>query len=89
MIQKLLEEFLEREYTIEENYELFNTLISKENIFKNRMKTKTILFILRNIVENHNRKNNLIQKIEQIINDNKVKIKQILTNSEKFDIFKK
>ena len=87
-IQKTIEEFIVAKDNLEENYEKIKKIFSKEEIFKDRNQVKALLYLLKSICKSHNRQNDMIHKIEQIINQNKSMIKDKLTNSELFDIFK-
>ena len=87
-LQINLGKFLEEFDNVEENYIKLKKIILDNKIPENRIKFKTFLFLLRSIAKNHNRRNNLIEKVERIINEYKTNIKHTLSNSELFEIFK-
>ncbi|KAK8865149.1 hypothetical protein M9Y10_010683 [Tritrichomonas musculus] len=84
---KLLLEFLEDDVEIDEYINIskkFDAIKQK----KNREELVSFLLLLLNILDNHARKNKLFQKTKKIILYFSHEIKQTLSNSEIFDIFK-
>ncbi|KAK8892789.1 hypothetical protein M9Y10_030032 [Tritrichomonas musculus] len=86
-VQKALLEYIEDESNAEENYEIFLNLISEQQIIKDQHELKELLLLICKISDNHNRVNDLINKIERIILHFKNQILNFLTNSEIFGIF--
>lgn len=96
-IFKLMKSYLKEIKTIYEtiiNYlenEETNTLNSfaEQKMIKSKDELKMILKILSKIANNHRRSNNLIQKIEKIIETNQKDILSYFAKHEIFDIFEK
>lgn len=73
----------------EENYENLHNIIKEFNILTNREDMKTIFNILIEISNNHRRKDNFFEKIEQILQIFKKDVKKYFSNSEIFRLFKR
>ena len=66
LIQDKILYFINDEYNIEENYNNLIHILIDENIFNYRNKLKLTLILLSKISRNHNRRSNLITKIENL-----------------------
>ena len=75
------------EFNTEENYENFFKVIKEYQMTVDNNKLKSILLQINVIGKNHQRINNFISKIEQILEKMKKDIHNYLSNSEIFNIF--
>lgn len=88
-IQSTIEQFLDNEGNIEENKEILTQNIISEQIIKDRIILKSILYLISKITKNHHRKLGFLPKIKKILTDLKSAIKENFTNLVIFNIFKK
>lgn len=88
-IEDELLNFLDHGDHLEENFENFIKVLTKQNILKDKHDLKIILYLIVNIANNHHRYENFYSKIDQILIKIKDQIKRYYSNNEIFNIFKK
>ena len=89
MVQNSLLAFLENSGELSDNYdEDLTTLLDSDNIRHHQHKIKSILYLLSKVSNAHHRSCNLINKIEQIIEKLRHRIKHYFKAHEIFNIFK-
>ena len=86
-IQSRIENFIDTEEDIEENYLDLIKLLDEEQIFKNPNKFKMILHLLLILAKYHYRGSNFLYKLEKILKYMKNEIKQTFSNSQIFEFF--
>ncbi|KAK8841342.1 hypothetical protein M9Y10_026956 [Tritrichomonas musculus] len=86
-IQVLLLEYLEDESDHKERYEDFQKIIIDQKIIEDRYLFKSLLLLINNIGNHHQRVGNFISKIERILGFFKDNIKNNFSNSEIFKLF--
>ena len=86
-IQSALLEFLENESDAEENYEFFFEVVNEYHLTEDKCKIKSILQLINEIGNNHQRVSNFIFKIERILINFKKDIHNFFSNSEIFELF--
>ncbi|KAK8857486.1 hypothetical protein M9Y10_015891 [Tritrichomonas musculus] len=86
-IQVLLLEYFEDESDNKEIYENFQKIIIDQKIIEDRYLFKSLLHLINNIGNNHQRVGNFIIKIERILGYFKDNIKIFFSNSEIFKLF--
>ena len=88
-IQKTLLEFIEQESNDKSNYDNLIKKFDNPSIRKDRCELSNILRLIANVSNHHHRSPNFLSKIEQVLLLFKDDIKQILSNLQIFDIFRK
>ena len=86
--QDSLHNYLESDVSEEKRLEDIKNLIADQKICDDQHKFKSLLHLLLQISNNHNRKHKLMMKIEEIIRYIKTDINKFFTNSQIFTIFK-
>ena len=86
-IQCAVLKFIEEETNTEENYKNLINLIRDQKIKEDRHKVKSMLRLINNISNNHQRVSDFINKIEQILTYFKTEIVKYFKQSEIFQIF--
>lgn len=88
MVQNTLLAFVENVGELSDNYDAdLTTLLDGDNIRHHQHKIKSILYLLSRVSNAHNRSCNLINKIEQILEKLRHRIKHFYSNFETFKIF--
>lgn len=87
-IQAVILEFLENETNSDENFSNLKNIIDEQKICSNKQEFILFLHLISSISKNHFRGPYFISKIEKVLDNYAIDIKQNLTNSEIFDIFK-
>lgn len=88
-IQNSLLKFIDHEDNVEENYQNLIKLLNDQKVQENIHTLKSFLYLMSNILNNHNRTPNFFSKFEKLINQFESKIKQSFSNFELFQIFNK
>ena len=86
-IQENILYFIENEEEDDGNFQNFIQIINDFKICDNQHKLKSVLYLITNISQNHHRGPNFSQKIKQILNFLKDKIKIFFSNWDIFNIF--
>ena len=90
MIQNTLLAFIENVGELSDNYDNdLETLLDEDNIRHHPHKIKSILYLISKITNGHRRSCNLINKMEQIIEKLRHRIKHYFNNRELFKIFER
>ena len=87
-LYNLLLEFLEESDSINLNFNNLTNFINSKHFLENHEEILHILRLIVNIANNHHHTEEFFKKIEQFIDYQKDKIKQILSNTEIFDSIK-
>ncbi|KAK8837372.1 hypothetical protein M9Y10_036805 [Tritrichomonas musculus] len=87
-LQSLLLNFVENKEEASEDYNLLIEEIRKQLNMEDGNDLREFLHLISNVTYYHHRQQGFIEKIEQIINYFKNDIRQILSNSRIYDIFK-
>ncbi|KAK8898747.1 hypothetical protein M9Y10_001039 [Tritrichomonas musculus] len=87
-IQENILEYLESKQSADDELINLNYSFTCQEIFKDKLKFKMILRLISKIADNHNRAENLFQKIENFLKSNENEIKSAFSNDQIFHIFK-
>ncbi|KAK8871824.1 hypothetical protein M9Y10_007569 [Tritrichomonas musculus] len=87
-IEESLLEFLEEESNAEENYENFVQVIKDQKIQEDKYELKSLIQMISEIGNNHQRIFNFIEKMERLLILLKTDLNKYFTNSEKYEFFK-
>ena len=88
-IQDLILEYLDNEEENNQNFSDLVALLTHQENITDVKDLKPILFLISKITKNHHRSSFFFEKIKKIINFLKNPIKQLFSNSDIFNIFKK
>lgn len=87
-IEENIINYLDNEEEEEVNFQLLIQFLNNLEIQKNKSNLKTVFHFISHISSNHYRSRNFFSKIERILSSYQESIKNCLTNSEIFNIFK-
>ena len=87
-IQNSLLEFLEEESDAEDKYENFINLIREEQLINDEYQIKSIIQLISDIGNNHQRNHTFISKIEKLLRYLKQDLQNYISNSDFFEYFK-
>ena len=87
--QEYLLDLIDNDENIEENSENLLSFIKNNKINEDKFDLKNFLYLLSNIINNHQRSLNFFQKIESILLFLKDEIKANFSNIDIFHIFRK
>ena len=87
-LQIKLEALIDNDVDVEEHFENLLIFISDDKFFNDANNFKLFLQLISDVVKNHNRSNNFLNRIYKIIFSMKDKIKKTFSNIDLFNIFK-